>query len=114
MLAHAVAVLGEGAEPPPESTEPNEKFVMSALLMDARSGCVIWPIFSSRRHLRHDLADPGGDRQRRVRVRRVGQRHGVGCGVLAGARGSGGAGHQEYCAERRDERGPADGMRGAG
>ena len=47
MSAQPVAVFGLGAEPPPDNTEPRAKLVMSALLTEPRSACVIWPIFSS-------------------------------------------------------------------
>src|SRR3954466_9096205 len=47
MSAQPVAVLGDGAEPPPDSTEPIRNCVIWALLIDIRSAWVIWPIFSS-------------------------------------------------------------------
>src|SRR3954447_26929163 len=47
MSAHDAAVFGDGAEPPPLSTEP----ILYAATSDAeaarRSTCVIWPILSS-------------------------------------------------------------------
>src|SRR6266516_552313 len=48
MSAHAVGVLGLGAEPPPESSEPSRLLVMSLPLTASRSAWVIWPSFSSR------------------------------------------------------------------
>src|SRR5688572_19301535 len=48
MLAQDVALLGEGAEPPPESSEPSRNWVICAFETAARSAWVIWPIFSSR------------------------------------------------------------------
>src|SRR5882757_6543420 len=48
MFAQDVALLGEGAEPPPDSSEPSPYAGMSAVVTDARSAWVIWPIFSSR------------------------------------------------------------------
>ena len=48
MFAHEVALLGLGAEPPPDSSEPSRNVVMSALLTAPRSACVIWPSFSFR------------------------------------------------------------------
>src|SRR3977135_33631 len=47
MFAQPVAVLGDGAEPPPDSTEPIRNCVICALLTDIRSAWVIWPSFSS-------------------------------------------------------------------
>src|SRR4051794_26730612 len=47
MSAQPVAVLGEGAEPPPDSTDPIRNCVICALLTDPRSAWVIWPSFSS-------------------------------------------------------------------
>src|SRR6266545_345304 len=47
MSAQDVALFGEGADPPPDSSEPRAKLVMSALLTALRSAWVIWPIFSS-------------------------------------------------------------------
>jgi hypothetical protein len=47
MSAQEVAVFGDGAEPPPDSSEPSAKLVMSALLTEPRSACVICPIFPS-------------------------------------------------------------------
>src|SRR5262249_50058612 len=43
-----VAVLGVGAEPPPESRDPSRLLVMSLPLTASRSAWVIWPSFSSR------------------------------------------------------------------
>src|SRR5882757_10435295 len=48
MFAQDVALLGEGAEPPPDSSEPSPYAGMLAVVTAARSACVIWPIFSSR------------------------------------------------------------------
>src|SRR6266508_6157618 len=48
MLAQEVALLGDGAEPPPLSTEPIRKVARSDWGCSApRSAWVIWPIFSS-------------------------------------------------------------------
>src|SRR5262245_9136235 len=47
MLAQLVGVFGDGAEPPPDSSEPSRNCVICALFTDARSACVICPIFSS-------------------------------------------------------------------
>src|SRR5262245_45918950 len=47
MSAHAAGVLGLGAEPPPESTEPSRNVVMSEVVTVPRSAWVIWPTFSS-------------------------------------------------------------------
>src|SRR5882757_2342857 len=48
MFAHDVALLGDGAEPPPDSSEPSPYAGMSAVVTAVRSAWVIWPIFSSR------------------------------------------------------------------
>src|SRR5688500_10522125 len=48
MLAQDVALFGDGAEPPPDSSEPSRNWVICALVTEARSAWVIWPIFSSR------------------------------------------------------------------
>src|SRR5690242_13963949 len=48
MSAHAVGVFGDGAEPPPDRIEPTRKVVTSAVLMAARSACVIWPTLSAK------------------------------------------------------------------
>ena len=41
-------MFGLGAEPPPESTDPNRNWVICAGVTEARSAWVIWPSFSSR------------------------------------------------------------------
>ena len=48
MLAQLVALFGDGAEPPPESSEPRRNWVIWALETALRSAWVIWPSFSSR------------------------------------------------------------------
>src|SRR5690349_16208432 len=48
MLAHDVALFGDGAEPPPESSDPRRNCVICALVTALRSAWVIWPSFSSR------------------------------------------------------------------
>src|SRR4051812_3295977 len=48
MLAQLVAVFGDGAEPPPDSTEPSRNWVIWAGVTEARSAWVIWPSLSSR------------------------------------------------------------------
>ena len=50
MSAQAAGVLGVGTEPPPESTLPRLSVVIFvvSVSIDARSACVIWPIFSAR------------------------------------------------------------------
>src|SRR4029453_13398263 len=48
MFAQDVALLGEGAEPPPESSEPRRNWVICAFVTAPRSAWVIWPRFSSR------------------------------------------------------------------
>src|SRR5438477_12863010 len=48
ILAQDVALFGDGADPPPERIEPSRNWVICALVTDARSAWVIWPIFSSR------------------------------------------------------------------
>ena len=48
MLAQLVALFGEGAEPPPDSSEPSRNCVIWPLDTAFRSAWVIWPSFSSR------------------------------------------------------------------
>src|SRR6266511_3534085 len=48
MFAQEVALLGDGAEPPPDSSEPRRNCVICALVTASRSAWVIWPSFSSR------------------------------------------------------------------
>src|SRR3954468_5310987 len=47
MSAHEAAVFGDGAEPPPLSTEPIRDAATSDAEAARRSTCVIWPILSS-------------------------------------------------------------------
>src|SRR3954452_14256631 len=47
MSAHEAAVFGDGAEPPPLSTEPIRDAATSGGEAARRSTCVIWPILSS-------------------------------------------------------------------
>src|SRR4051794_28836169 len=47
MSAHEAAVFGDGAEPPPLSTEPIRDAATSDADAACRSTCVIWPILSS-------------------------------------------------------------------
>src|SRR5258708_16361471 len=47
MSAQPVAVLGDGAEPPPDRIDPTRNCVICAPLIDMRSAWVICPSFSS-------------------------------------------------------------------
>src|SRR5262249_6353678 len=47
MSAQLVALFGDGAEPPPDSTEPSRDWVICAPDTEPRSACVICPSFSS-------------------------------------------------------------------
>src|ERR1041384_211003 len=47
MSAQLVALFGDGAEPPPDSSEPSRNWVICAPETALRSACVICPSFSS-------------------------------------------------------------------